>query len=205
MTVIPSSQRNKRKFQQYSSSQRFSNLKTSSFYKSSTSSQKLRKVDSSNSEENMFHSQIGNKNEEDNKNNMICSPKGKRESIIDSGEIKFFQQNHRELLNEMKGVKGRRKCRYCCCRNKAVKHKENKLIKSDIKTKELWIWLLHRIGLAVRVINVLKSVKKDIQVYGAMGESEATKFQRVRSTLILGQTKFNQCVRYIYIYIYILY
>ena len=133
-----------------------------------------------------------------------------RDSIlIDMGESVFNEQNQRELLKERKKKEEivLRK-RNCCCwtKKKSKKIYGKKLDINNFKTKELWIWLLRRIGLAVKVINALKRVKKDIEIYGAMGESLATKYQRKQSALIVRhttrQTNIRKCVCYIYIYIF---
>ena len=81
---------------------------------------------------------------------------------------------------------------FCCCRNRA--RRKNSLDVKQMKTFGLWKWFLHRMLLAVQVVNVLKNVQKEIEIYGAKGESQTTALQRGKSTLLKDEEDQYKCV-----------
>ena len=91
---------------------------------------------------------------------------------------------------------------FCCCCRKRGKRSSDLDVK-QMKTFELWKWFLHRMLLAVQVINALKKVQKDIEIYGAMGESQTTLLQRRMSTLVKNEENQPKCVNLYFIIIFI--
>ena len=94
-------------------------------------------------------------------------------------------------------ILNRRSC--CCWKQKQIRN--IKLNTKKMKTYEKWKWVLHRILLAIRVINALKHIQKDIQIYGAIGESQASEAQRKMS--IYQKNEDIEQTKCVYIYIYI--
>ena len=86
---------------------------------------------------------------------------------------------------------------FCCCRKRAKRM--NIVDVKQMRTFGLWKWFLHRMLLAVRVINALKNIQMEIEIYGAKGESQTTASQRRMSTILIKDEENSpKCVNFSY-------
>ena len=85
---------------------------------------------------------------------------------LDTKSNIFPNRKQNTLTQSTSKTKSKRNC--CCGYIQKLIKRDNKLDITKMKSIHNWKWILHRILLATRVVNALKRVRKNIEIYGAM-------------------------------------